>query len=232
MKVHFSTCLAVLLACGLLFAMSGMAQAFPSFAATVPPAATQNSCKDSCHNEDLRTDAMQVIGADGTLDLTAADRNDGKDRGPLELYVAKPGDTVLLSMEVLDGADEYAVQLKRFDKDGILAGTSGDSLAGYTPDGGWVAQGTLPLTYYTNTAGGTSWTGGPVGLTFSLQLAATTPRNVYDLEFALAGHDATAKFYQDEHFYLQVVPEPASFVLVGLGLSLLGLVVCRRKAAA
>jgi len=161
------------------------------------------------------------VNGHSLLDIDSQ-RNDGNSRGPLETFTAQPGDTVLLAMDVLNGADKFAVQLKRFEEDGVL-GPTGDALAGYIPDATWMAQGSLPSTYYTDTNDGTSWTGGPVPRIYALTLADNTPLNVYDLEFAVAGKGDAGKFYEDQHLYLKVVPEPTTLALTGLGAVLVGL---------
>jgi len=161
------------------------------------------------------------VNGQSLLDIDGQ-RNDGESRGPLETFTAQPGDTVLLAMDVLDGSDKFAVQLKRFEEDGVL-GPAGDTLAGYIPDAAWVPQGSLPSTYYTDTNNGTPWTGGPVSRVYALTLAESTPLNVYDLGFAVAGKGDAGKFYEDQHIYLKVVPEPTTLALTGLAMVFVGL---------
>ena len=57
---------------------------------------------------------------------------------------------------------------------------------------------------------------------FDLFIDPTTPVDYYDLEFAVGAKLDGVKVYQDEHFYLRVVPEPGTMLLMGLGLALVG----------
>lgn len=198
--------------------------AFPGWAVT-----NGNSCSTNCHTSS-RPDDVSVDGQ-GLLNLDGQ-RNDGKLRGDLESYTVSPGDTVALTANIADGSDAYSVQLKRLEKDGVI-GASGDTLAGYVADAGWVAQGPPATTYFTDTSFGTPWTG-PMSLVYTLTLDLNTPLNVYDLEFAVAGKGADGNFYDDEHFLLNVVsgegppavPEPTTFALAAL--AMLGLAFLRR----
>lgn len=80
--------------------------------------------------------------------------------------------------------------------------------------------------YYGSTGeGGHAWSG-----PLSLMLTVTVPGGVlpgwYDLEASIAGWDygysqGSFAFYDDEHFYLNVVPEPGAVGLVGIGALLL-----------
>jgi hypothetical protein len=185
-----------------------------------------------------RSDAMSVLSA--TLfdpdESSGTPPDDWKDRGALKMFSAKPGQTVELTMQVENGAIEYAVQLKRLEKEGFSG--SGNKLAGhFTPDPSWHAHGTGDTTYFTNNPDDFDGHDFPVGsvvpFTYSLTLAADTPHDIYDLEFATAGRDSATtygKWYGDEHFYLNVVPEPCTNVLIGLGLSILCLRKRRRSA--
>ena len=196
-----------------------------------------NSCA-TCHERspeegglqgggEARPDAMSVLG-DTTLDpdeSLGTPPDDWVDRGALKLFTARPGDTVDLTMQVEQGATEYAVQLKRFEKEGFSG--IGNRLAGYFEfDLDWVAHGFDDSTYYTHSPDdfdGHDWITNsvtPVPFTFSLTLSADAPLDLYDLEFATAGIDATlpnGKWYGDEHFYLNVVPEPSPNMIVCLG---------------
>ena len=129
-------------------------------------------------------------------------------------------------MDVLDGADVYAVELKLLEKGGVLNNASNKLV--YDPDPSWTKLGTASVPYFIKddgNDGGILWTGSTASYTFDLSVDASTPLDVYDLEFAVAlssGGEPTR--YEDEHFYLHVVdavPEPASWVMFsGLGVCL------------
>ena len=62
------------------------------------------SCAN-CHSN-AQEGLMQVNNEDTTLDLGT--QLDGNMRGPLKTFEASPGETVSLSMEVLNGSPDYA----------------------------------------------------------------------------------------------------------------------------
>ncbi len=59
---------------------------------------------------------MQVSDTGILTDLGS--QLDGKVRGPLKTFRVIPGNVVTLSVDVLDGNDKFAVQLKRLEKSG------------------------------------------------------------------------------------------------------------------
>lgn len=195
-------CAPFALALGML---AGSASAKPSFAIT-----NGNSCRDSCHLS-VETGRMQVTDADGVLDLGT--QLDGKTRGELKLFQVDPGSMVTLSMQVLNGDAVFAVQLKRLETPGQL-----NDLANFMTwlddnlqSNPWTRQEDTNPPYFTKDDGNNG--GLPASeagvFSFDLFVDAATPPDVYDLEFAVAGKTgAEDLFYQDEHFYLQVVPEP------------------------
>ena len=217
---------------GLLFFLGNVAQAHPGSSVD-----TGNSCK-TCHGSEGdqgtgnslsdRLDALDVLSTE-LLNLDG-ERNDGKERGPLAVFTVEPGGSVDLTMEVLNGADVFAVQLKRLEKAAVLGPVDTDFLTDYTSDTDWFGQGPLPDTYFTSVDSfdGTTWTGGPDPWTFTLTIDPSTPENTYDLEYAVAGRlgneDGRLLFYSDQHFYLNVVPEPGALALLGMaGLGICGL---------
>ena len=198
-------------------APAGVAGAKPSWATT-----NDNSCKGSgCHSELLSDpDRMDVIDADELVDLGT--QLDGKQRGPLNTFWVDPGTTVTLSMEVLDGSDKFAVQLKRLEKPGQENDLSNfliwmeDNLGGNV----WTRQEVANPPYFTKDNGNNG--GLPpedAGVfTFDLLVNADTPPDFYDLEFAVAGKEG-GLWYEDEHFYLEVLPEPSPALLGVVALS-------------
>jgi hypothetical protein len=213
----------------LVSGLGRMAYAFPDFG---------GSCKN-CHGAagggSDRANALAVLG-EGLLNLDAL-RNDGSVRGAIPYFTGRPGDTIALTMNVLDGTDLYAVQFKRLEKAGILSPVANTNfLTGYTADGSWVPQAGPPA-YFTSVADSTVWPvsgpSGPDSYAFALTLAMDTPLDTYDLEFAVAGRlDVTSrlKFYGDQHFYLTVVPEPGTFALMVLGFAGVGLTAWRQRS--
>ncbi|GAG24550.1 unnamed protein product, partial [marine sediment metagenome] len=63
---------------------------------------------------------------------------------------------------------------------------------------------------------------------FDLFIPPGTGPGWYDLEYAVAGSFGPL-FYEDQHFYVKVIPEPSTLMLLGLGLSGLGLFARRRR---
>lgn len=180
------------------------------------------NCKD-CHGtaapfgdaeNTVDSSLIDVFGHDTSIDL-AADA-----RGELKVFQVAQGATRTLSVEILGLSDPdlYAAELKRFE---VLGVENGGVLA-YTADATWFFQtGTffsdLTAPYYTDPdSSGFEWGAGPTTFTFDITVGAGTPVDYYDLEFAVAGllDSSETKFYGDEHFYLQVIPEPATLAIL------------------
>jgi hypothetical protein len=208
---------------------AGVASAKPSFAIN-----NNNSCRDGCHVT-VETGRMQVIGGDGLLDLGT--QLGGQMRGPLTVFNVEPGNTVTLTMEVLNGDALFAVQLKRLEQPGQLV--SLDNFLTWLEDNieanVWTPQEAPDRPYFTKDDGDNGGLSGSEAGPFSFDLFvdAATPPDVYDLEFAVAGVSTNEDlFYQDNHFYLQVVPEPAAGASVLAAIStLVGVHRARRRRA-
>lgn len=80
--------------------------------------------------------------------------------------------------------------------------------------------------YYTSSdLNAHDWTG-PVQLVLDVFVPGGVLPGWYDIEVAVAGVDTSANgFYEDEHFYLHVIPEPATMLVLGAG----ALICCRRR---
>ena len=180
-------------------------------------------CAD-CHGTDVggtNPNKMEVTGFDTLLDLGT--QLDGKTRGLLKTFTAAPGDTVTLQMTVTDNSEKYGIELKRLYKSGQEV-----SVLNFLTDPMYGTDSVPPWTNYgADPVNGPQWFAqgvidADVGSVydFDLILDPNTPFDVYDLEFAIAGGPAyqSGSWYQDEHFYLQVIPEPSTIALAGLGM--------------
>jgi hypothetical protein len=194
----------------LLVAASNEAQAHPSFGA---------NCA-GCHggNNPL-PDLMQVKDGTGMLNIDAINLPGATDRGLLKVFDVIPGNTVKLPMEVLDGADVYAVELKGLTTAAVLNDAANKLVWSAANDAGnvWTQRGTS-TPYFTKDDGtdnGIVWTAQTTPYEFDLFVDASTPMDVYDLTFAVAlsaGGDPTR--YGEEHFYVRAVPEPAAWTML------------------
>ena len=212
-------------------APAGVAGARPSLAID-----NGNSCREACHINEV-SGRMNVIDADEMVDLGT--QLDGKERGPLNTFWVEPGGSVTLSMQVLDGSGsgcsscgKFAVQLKRLEKGGQEIDLNNFLfwMADNLPGNVWTRQEDGNPAYFTkddgNNGGLPSEDAGP--FSFDLFVDAATPPDFYDLEFAVAGKEH-GLWYEDQHFYVQVVPEPsATFLCVAALSALAGLRQLRR----
>lgn len=202
-----------------------VANARPSFATD-----TGNSCS-SCHTTP-ESGRLQIDGTDGVLDLGA--QLDGAVRGALQLFQADAGSTVTLSMQVLSWDGVFAVQLKRLEKSGQLNSLTNFMtwLEDNIPSNIWTLQEVSNPPYYTKDNGSNGGlpasSAGP--FSFDLFIDPATQPDVYDLEFAIAGRNTNDDLvYQDQHFYLEVVPEPVAGAAALAMLASLGAVHASRR---
>lgn len=219
----------LVLACGLAsFAFGEQAFAKPSFAIE-----NGNSCRNTCH-VNVETGRIEIVGQDGLLDIGT--QLDGAVRGERKVFRVDPGNTVSLSAEVVNGDALFAVQLKRLETSGQLNDLANfmtwleDNVAGSE----WTLQENGNPPYFTKDDGNNGGISGALAgvVSFDLFIDAATPPDVYDLEFAIAGLDGNENlFYQDQHFYLEVVPEPATGASAMAMIAALGVAARLRRPA-
>jgi hypothetical protein len=140
---------------------------------------------------------------------------------------ASPGESVLLTINMTNGADAYSAS---------LAGLGAPGLTGFTPDPAWTNHFTAG-TYNTDPQYGgpffaVSDTGldyqGPISHFFNLKLSANTQPGSYPLTFTVAGSGAEGQWRDANAFTLNVIPEPSALVLMAAG-TIAGLSFWRRR---
>lgn len=216
MKMYVRWMLGLFAAGGILITMAGEAQARPSYGV---------SCR-GCHGGTALPGLMTVTNFDGSINLDTINLPTATNRGEIKYYDVVRGNNVTLSMDVLDGAAVYSVQLKLLEKGGVMNNSLNKLV--YTPDSSWTPQGTAAVPWFTKDGGnddGILWTGDVASYTFDLFVDATTPVDVYNLEFTVGlASDGEPTRYGEEHFYLNVlqeIPEPSTWVLfTGFGVCL------------
>lgn len=169
-----------------------------------------------CHTT-ARPGLVSVINADATVDVPS----DGG-FGALPVYHMVPGGTATLQFELtgagMSSGETYDLRVARFDEGGVV---NGETLI-YTPDGTWRSR--AGGTYFTAPGGVKDW-GGPIAFSFNLMADAAAPEDVYRLDVMAAGPDGM--WSDGQSFYVDVVPEPATLGLLGLGVA--SLVIRHRK---
>ena len=170
---------------------------------------------------------MRVTGEDLRLTLplpvppsTGSGRGRGRTPPPppepmlgpaLRTFQVAPGNTVTLSIEVLNGSDRFAVQIKNFDNGAKK--DSPDNMLFWSEDNETDNARTRHQQgnrqpYFTKNAPGDSGIPNsvtPITYHFDLFVDVNTPLDVYELTFATVGRSqALNRWYQEEKFYLEV----------------------------
>lgn len=209
----------VLALCTTIFVLtSSVAVAYPRFG---------RDCR-ICHDGGEPSEGgLEVVNFEGMVDPDESTTG-ATDRGLAKFFQVQPGGSVDLDVMVDLGTltdHLYAVELKRME----VPDVQGGGTLVYSPDPDWQFHIGDAITdpnrpYYTIPAeDGIPFTE-PRLFTFTIEVDPSTDPGFYDLEFAVAGQPND--FYTDEHFYLHVVPEPARYGLLGLGL---GVYLCWRR---
>lgn len=199
----------LLILCASVVANTSPAEALPNFG---------RNCGD-CHGggPPPAAGALELINFNGLVDPDESFTG-ATDRGLLKFFDVFPGDSVDLTFRVdfQDAVDiHYAVELKRMENLGV----EGGGTLTQTPDADWFQQTgavfmDLDRPYFTLPQDEGLHFTDPRTFTFTMLVDELTDPDFYDLEFAIAGQPEF--FYTDEHFYLHVVPEPATLVFVSL----------------
>jgi len=162
-----------------------------------------------CHSTPV-TGRMSLSGETTTTDLGT--RLDLTTPGPLKTYNVSPGGTVVIKENILNGSDHYAVSIRNFEQGG-QKNNSNNLLSYSTPNlaaNGWTQyqDGGSGATYFSTSivADGSTPT-----FNFELLVSAGTPADYYDL--ALTFGAGAGQFSQEEHVYLNVVPEPQAYAM-------------------
>jgi hypothetical protein len=151
---------------------------------------------------------MEVTGQDVLMDIGT--QIDGNIRGPLKTFQAAPGKIVTLSVNVLDGNNTFAVQLKDFEKSGRLNDSANRLIwtEANGPGNVWTRQEMGNPPYFTKDNGNNGGISGavtPATYSFDLLIESGTPLDVYELVFAVPGRRTSfGRVYQEERFYLEV----------------------------
>ena len=169
--------------CSMLTATTSVA--FPSLRA---------ACFD-CHDT-IQSNKMQITPQSLQIDLGT--QLDGSVNGFLDAFSVEPGATVALSMDVLSVSGKWAAVLKQFNKGGQELDQSNMLVWSQSGNTGWNSYLSSNPPYMATTVRETSGT----TLEFMFTVDASTPPDIYELVFAIAG--PSGMFYQEESFYLEV----------------------------
>jgi len=182
--------------------LTGIAQGRPSYATD------RNNMCSACHTREVEG-RMEVTGQDVLMDLGT--QLDGNVRGPLKAFKTAPGRVVTVFVNVLDGNDRFAVQLKDFEQGGRLNDSANMLIwaEANAPDNVWTRHEMGNPPYFTKDNGNDGGLSGaitPATYSFDLMVKPGTPFDVYELVFAVPGRRASlGRVYQEERFYLEVI---------------------------
>ncbi len=218
------------LSLAVVVSMASYAQARPTYGN-----AHCSDCHSKLSNYEPPQDALDMT-SDTLADPGPWNGGESGDRGPLAAFEVAPGGTVILTGNRTgdDPGQNASVAMYRWHK----VGSTGSPLQPYVDltsgsGEGWsqLFDGDGDLVFYQMVGQDR----GP--FSFPLTIAADTPPGMYDLETYFAGQDeqdpiagppaAGGKWSTGQHYYLTVVPEPGSIVLMGLGL--IGLAFASRR---
>ena len=159
---------------------------------------------------------LSVTGNSGTANpVEAAGKPDG---GTLPVYIVTQGGTTTLKAQVSNwqSGGMYAVLLEGFDSASVTS--SANNVINFTPDPTWTYASGSPSWYYTpnQTFGGTAT------MAYNMTVSPTTPVGYYEMSFLIGGPYGTTS----TPFYVDVIPEPMTVVVVAVGA---GAVLLRRR---
>jgi len=113
MIIRFASIIICIIALSLV--LTDIAESRPSYAIT------RNNMCSACHVIEVEG-RMEVTGHEVLMDIGT--QLDGNVRGPLKTFKTAPGKIVSLTVNVLDGDDKFAVQIKDFEQGGRLNDSS------------------------------------------------------------------------------------------------------------
>lgn len=180
----------------LLTALASPAMAYPDFGRNV-----DGNCF-FCHTT-IVNNRMELLSFEGLVD--PVERQGVPDEGELKYYTVEAGGTVGMTINAIDGTENYAFQILGFDEPDV---TEGGTLV-YADDPDWLAYRGNFQTYFIRADGGFDgydWgTNDPTTVTYDIEVDASTPPGYYLLQFAFVGRDVQRDgWYQSELFYLEV----------------------------
>jgi len=155
-----------------------------------------------CHST-IVSDRMELLDFAGVVD--PLERQGVPDQGSLKFYSAPAGGHVGMTINAIDGTENYAFQIIGFDDPDV---TNGGTLT-YEDDPTWLAYRGSFRTYFIRADGGFDgydWgTNDPTQVTYDINVDPSTPPGFYLLEFAFVGRDVQRDgWYHSELFYLEV----------------------------